>query len=172
MYKRGRISVGLQVSLHRENRMNMTVRIFITLINRSSTADRFGDGGISFLKKGVQGKLYYSRNNARGVVDRLQGESQRDNLREQRECMQPYIIDRILDAILGNQGAASSSNRQLPRGFSIDDKGFVLRSDGQRICQTIQHDAPPPVVIGESVTMTGGRRETVCKLYDGTRSQE
>lgn len=28
-----------------------------------------GDGGISFLKKGVQGKLYFSKKDARGVVD-------------------------------------------------------------------------------------------------------
>lgn len=131
-----------------------------------------GDGGISFLKKGVQGKLYFSKKDARGVVDSLQGEVQRDNLQEQRECMQPYI-DRLLDAILGNQGATSSNNRQLPKGFSVDDKGFVRRADGERICQTIQHEAPPPVYYRDGVIgqMSGGS-ETVCKLYDGTWSQQ
>ncbi|MGH8564530.1 MAG: hypothetical protein ACREXW_10765 [Gammaproteobacteria bacterium] len=191
---------GAQALLHKVKMMNLTtrslIRLFIgvvppwglaadsksinTAIDWLKTAcvsgehleiKAEGDGGISFLKKGVQGKLYFSKKDARGVVDSLQGEFQRDNLQEQRECMQPYI-DRILDAILGAQGATSSNNRQLPKGFSIDDEGFVLRADGKRICQTIKHDAPPPVVIGNTVSMRGGRMETVCKLYDGTWSRE
>ena len=129
-----------------------------------------GDGGISFLKRGVQGKLYFSKKDARGVVDSLQGELQRDNLREQRECMQPYI-DRLLDAILGN-GAGSSNDRQLPKGFSIDDKGFVRRADGERICQRIQTEPSHTVVIGRSTSTAGARWAKVCKLYDGSWSQE
>ncbi|MDD5034837.1 MAG: hypothetical protein PHE55_08780 [Methylococcaceae bacterium] len=58
-----------------------------------------GDGGLSFLKKGVQGKLYFSKKDLRGVTEGLKGELQRDNVREQRECMRPYI-DRILDSLL------------------------------------------------------------------------
>jgi hypothetical protein len=103
-----------------------------------------GDGGISFLKRGVQGKLYFSKKDARGVVDSLQGELQRDNLREQRECMQPYI----------------------------DDKGFVRRADGERICQRIQTEPSHTVVIGRSTSTAGARWAKVCKLYDGSWSQE
>jgi hypothetical protein len=130
-----------------------------------------GNGGISFLKKGVQGRLYFSKKDARGVVHSLQGEVQRDNLQEQRECMQPYV-DRILDAILGDQGATSSNNRQLPKGFSVDDKGFVVRADGKRICQTIQTESRQTVVTGRTTHSTGGRWAKVCKLYDGTWSQD
>ena len=71
-----------------------------------------GDGGISFLKKGVQGKLYFSKKDARGVVDSLTDEAQRDNLQEQRECMRPYI-NRILDAILQDEHTSSGEPRHL-----------------------------------------------------------
>lgn len=58
-----------------------------------------GDGGISLFKKGVAGKLHFSKEDARGVVESLSGQLQHDNLQDQRECMRPYIT-RILDAIL------------------------------------------------------------------------
>ena len=58
-----------------------------------------GDGGLSFLKKGVQGSLYFSKKDLRGIVEGLKGELQRDNIHEQRECMRPHI-DRVLDSLL------------------------------------------------------------------------
>jgi hypothetical protein len=78
-----------------------------------------------------------------------------------RECMRSEL-PRIIDAILGKAASAGTTVSQLPPGFSIDSKGFVVRPDGNRICKTeiIRHFRKG----GSSV----GGGSTLCKLYDGT----
>jgi hypothetical protein len=124
-----------------------------------------GDGGISLLKKGLKGRLHFSKKDARGVVENLPGQLQREDLKDLRDCMRPYI-DRMLDAILGQDTSTSSANPQLPPGFSVDGKGFILTPDKKRICKNeVERHRNPS---GWSVIGL----PTVCKLYDGTWSQE
>ena len=70
-----------------------------------------GDGGLSLIKKGVQGRIYFSETDARGIAEGLSGELQHKNLDSVRDCMRPYI-SRILDAILGqSERSPSASSR-------------------------------------------------------------
>lgn len=70
-----------------------------------------GDGGLSLTKRGAQGRVYFSKVDARGVAEGLSGEVQGKNLNGVRECMKPYIT-KILDAILSERSTEPGDSKQ------------------------------------------------------------
>lgn len=122
----------------------------------SLTVEAEADGSIYLFARGAKGKFKFSRKDARGVVEGLTSEHLREDLKNQRDCMRPYV-HQILDAILGYNSQRESKFPLLPKGFAVDKEGFVLRPDGKRICKT------------ESSSEAISSRQD-CKLFDGTWS--
>jgi hypothetical protein len=57
---------------------------------------------------------------------------------------------------------------RLPPGFSVDKSGFVLNTEGNRICQTT---SIPHITQGPSSTSWYWNHRTTCKMWDGSWSE-
>jgi len=80
--------------------------------------------------------------------------------------------------VQGNQTIITGHGRQivnqpgpswkafLPRGFSVDDDGFILNKSGKRICETRETESPPEYGIGGVVSHSYSYA-TYCQLFNG-----
>lgn len=109
---------------------------------------------------GIQGAAEYQKSDYQGPLRK----DLADLVRESTEC-RFAVFKELNDRLLPVAGSASHG---LPSGFSVDDEGFVVRPDGERICRSRTVPGPPCMALGDTQCSGGVIGVHECKLYDGT----